>query len=114
MTNPQQWLASRASPTGMLACGLRAPDGKKVSHSIEESCPIVALEKILDQFDGLRETLFSGEFAPRWSTWAFEQGQIRFVPRPDGWLLGLVVRADSPAQPKLDPLCTEFLSLELA
>jgi len=109
----QQWLTGRASPPGMLACGLRGPDGKIESHSLEEICPTTALGKILSQFDGLSATLLSDQFAPRWSTWAFEQGHIRFVVRPDGWLLGLVVRADSDAQLKLDPLSTEFLSLQL-
>jgi len=53
-------------------------------------------------------------FTPvRRSTWAFAQGQIRFVERPDGWLLGLLIRTDSEAHLRLDPLSTEFLSVEL-
>jgi hypothetical protein len=111
--SPQEWLASRASPPGMLACGLRRPDGKFVCHSLEEICTRRTLERILGQFNSLRAALFSGQLAPKWTTWAFEQGQIRFVARPDGWLLGLCVRADSEAQLRLDPLSAEFLSLEL-
>jgi hypothetical protein len=117
MTNAaQQWLTGRASPPGMLACGLRGPDGKFECHSVEESCPARNLEKILDQYDDLRAAVFSvprAPRAPRWSTWMFEQGQIRFVPRPDGWLLGLVVRTESDALPRLDPLSAEFLALKL-
>ena len=113
-TSAKSWLTSRAAPPGMLACGLRGPDGKLVCHSVEEICPADKMEKILGQFDGLRAALFSDPFTPRWSTWAFEQGQIRFVERADGWLLGLVVRAESDAQPRLDPLSAEFLSLEIA
>jgi hypothetical protein len=109
----QQWLTSRAVPPGMLACGVRGPDGIFVCHSVEESCPAGTLEKILRQFEQLR-ALFSDDLAPSWSTWAFERGQIRFVERPDGWLLGLLIRTDTEAQRRLDPLSTEFLSLELA
>jgi hypothetical protein len=111
-TPSQQWLASRASPPGMLACGFRGPDGKFVSHSVEEICPAATLEKILGQFDSLRAAVSSNHLAPRWCTWVFEQAHIRFVERPDGWLLALVVRAESDAQPKLDPLSAEFLALE--
>jgi NAD-dependent dihydropyrimidine dehydrogenase PreA subunit len=109
----QQFLVDRASPPGMLACGLRLPNGKYVCRSIEEICPAGKMEKILAQFEGLRSALFTEKLSPRWSTWAFEQGQIRFVERPDGWLLGLVVRTESDAVSGLDPLSVEFLSLKL-
>jgi hypothetical protein len=109
----QQWLVDRASPPGMLGCGLRRPDGKFVCRSVEEICPPAKLEKLLEQFATLRAVVFAGRFSPRWSTWAFEQGQIRFVPRSDGWLLALVVRTESDALPSLDPLSQEFLALDL-
>ena len=71
------------------------------------------MEEILDQYASLCAAGFFDLFAPQWCTWAFEQGQIRFAARPDGWLLGLVVRSESDALPELDLLCHEFLSLEL-
>jgi hypothetical protein len=110
----QEWLANRASPPGMLACGMRGPDGKCVSHSLEEICPKGTLERILGQFDELRAALFSDQLSPAWTTWAFDQGHIRFVARPDGWLLGLCIRPDSEAQLRLDPLSREFLALDLS
>ena len=97
----------------MLACGMRAPDGNMVCHSVEESCTAGSLEHILARYDELRSALFSDDLAARWTTWSFERGLIRFVRRPDGWLLGLVVRLDSEAQPRMDPLSVEFLSLDL-
>ena len=72
------------------------------------------MQKLLTQFEANRTTLFGDPTGPRWCTWTFERAQIRFVPRADGWLLGLVIRAESDAQPRLDPLSTEFLSLDLA
>jgi len=110
---PQQWLAGRASPPGMLACGMRRPDRKVICHSLEDICPVNQMERILTQFESVRSIITAGKMAPRWTTWAFEQGQIRYVERPDGWLLGLVIRTDSDAFPKLDPLSTEFLTLEI-
>jgi hypothetical protein len=109
----EQWLAGRASPPGMLACGVRRPDGKLVCRDLDEICPPGTMEKILGQFDGLRVALFSGWLAPRWCTWVFEQGHVRYVARPDGWLLGLIARSESDAVPKLDPLSAEFISLKL-
>jgi len=111
--SPPKWLASRASPPGMLACGVRNPAGEVASHTTEAGWPAEAMEAILSQFDSMRVDLFSDQFAPRWSTWAFEQGQLRYVARPDGWLLGLVVRSDSEALARLDSLSVEFLSLQL-
>jgi len=109
----QQWLANRASPSGMLACGLRRADGVVICHSREDICPLEKMERILRQFESVRAALVSDQLVPRWWTWTFEQGQIRFVARSDGWLLGLVVRLDSEAMTQLDPLSNEFLSLEL-
>jgi hypothetical protein len=109
----QQWLDDRAWPPGMLACGLRQPDGKFVCRSFEKSCPVEKMGKILGQVEGLRATLSADKLSPCWSAWEFEQGQIRLVERPDGWLLGLVIRAGPKAAPGLDRLSKEFLSLEL-
>ena len=108
----QQWLANRASPPGILACGLRRPDGKFICHAADESCSPEKMEKILGQFENVRAAVFTEKPAPQWNTWNFEQGQIRFVERADGWLLGLVVRADSITAPNLDPLSREFLSVQ--
>src|SRR5579859_4376147 len=97
----QEWLTDRASPPGMLACGMRGPDGKFFSHSLEEICTKGNVERMLRQFESLRSNLFSEQLSPSWTTWAFERGQIRFVSRPDGWLLGLCIRPDSEAQLRL-------------
>ena len=114
MSDPaQQWLVDRASPPGMLACGLRRPDGKFICHSADERCPAEKMEKVLDHFGSLRAAIFTDDSPAPWNTWSFEQGQIRFVERPDGWLLGLVVRTESTVPPNLDPLSREFLSLWL-
>ena len=109
-----QWLKDGASPPGTLACGLRGPDGVCVCHGVEETFPAANLEGILGHFDSLAADVFAEPPAPRWSTWTFEQGQIRFVERPDGWRLALVVRAGSDAATALDSLSQEFLSLPLA
>lgn len=107
-----QWLTERASPPGTLACGLRRPDGNFVCHSVEETFPAVTVENILGHFDSVAGAVFTEAPAPCWSTWAFEQGQVRFVDRADGWRLALVVRNGSDAVPTLDLLSLEFLSLQ--
>jgi hypothetical protein len=109
----QQWLTRRASPQGMLACGLCDPNGKSICHSLDELCSASKMGKILAQFEFIRPALFADDPGPRWSTWVFQQAQIRFVKRADGWLFALVVRAESEAIAKLDALSEEFLALEL-
>jgi hypothetical protein len=108
-----QWLTDRASPPGTLACGLRRPDGNFSSRSVEESCPAETIENILGHYDILAAAVFTEPPVPGWSTWSFEKGQIRFVERPDGWRLALIVRTDSDAAHALDALSAEFLSLPL-
>ena len=105
------WLAQCVSMPGMVACGLRPPDEKPVCHGAEPGCPAEVMERILAQFENMRAAGFTDDLAPRWATWTFDQGRIRFVERPDGWLLGLVVRPESGAAQSLDLLSLEFLSL---
>jgi hypothetical protein len=112
MKDPQQWLADHVTAPGTLGAAVRLTDGKIVCHSADESCPAGKLEKILRQFDGMRLTLFKDTAPPRWSTWTFEQGQIRLVARPDGRLFALAVRSESDAVQSLDPLTREFLALK--
>ena len=107
-----QWLTERASQPGTLASALRLPDGNFVSHSVDPACPATTIESILANFDNLAAAV-AESIAPQWSTWAFEQGQIRLLERPDGWRLALIVRNDSPAVPALDSLSQEFLTLSL-
>jgi hypothetical protein len=114
MKNPaQQWLAARALPTGMLACGVRRPDGKFFCRNVAENCPPEKVEGILGAFAGLPASWFSAPHAPQWSTWVFEHGQIRLVERPDGWRLAAVVNAEADPRAGLDALSQEFLGLQL-
>lgn len=106
-----QWLTTCASPPGTLACGLRRPDGNFICHSAESTVPAATVEKILGHFESAAAAVSGDLPTPRWSTWAFEQGQIRYVERPDGWRLALIVRPESA--PILDPVSQEFLSVPL-
>ena len=111
MNDPLQWLTERASQPGTLAGALRLPDGNIISHSVDQACPATTIESILASFDNLAAAI-AEPAAPQWSTWAFEQGQIRLVERPDGWRLALVVRNETAAAPALDSLSQEFLTLQ--
>lgn len=108
----QQWLANGLALPGMVAGGLRQPDGKLVCRGIEAGCPAEMMEKILTQFEEARAAGFTGGLAPRWNTWTFDQGRVRFVERPDGWRLGLVARPESTAAASFDLLSREFLSFQ--
>ena len=71
------------------------------------------MENLLRQLEGAR-TLFANERpVPKWVTFGFEQGQIRFVVRPDGWQFAVMVRPETDAAQNLDALCEEFLGLPL-
>ena len=104
------WFAGLPAVPGMLACGVRRPNGKCVGHGDEKSYPPEKIEKLLHQFAGLHEPLAAAEFSPRWTTWAFEYGHLRFVSRPDKWLLMLLVTPETEAMRELDPLSEDFLA----
>jgi hypothetical protein len=108
-----QWLTDHASLPGTLACGLRHPDGQFICRSLNKTFPAAVIEKILGGLDTLTEAASWESSKPDWSTWAFEQGQVRLVERPDGWRFALVVRNESNVAPSLDQLSREFLSAAL-
>lgn len=109
----KEWLPPRVTAAGVLACGLRRPNGKLAAQCADASCPPAAMENLLRQLDGSR-TLFANEkSSPRWVTFSFEHGQIRFVARPDGWHFAVVVRPETDAAQALDGWCEEFLGLKL-
>ena len=109
-----QWLSGHTSVSGLLACGLRQPDGSFICHTNEGALPAASVEQILTLHEALQATVSAADAAPRWSTWSFQQGHIRFVPRPDGWLLALVARPGTQAFEQLDSLSQEFLLLQPA
>jgi hypothetical protein len=104
------WFANVAAVPGMLACGIRRPDGKCAGYGDEKVYPAEKIEKLLKQFAGLHEPLAAAEFSPRWTTRAYEYGQLRYVSRPDKWLLLLLVSPESEAVRELDRLAEDFLT----
>ncbi len=109
----QSWLAKRASPPGMLAVAARNPAGQVTCHGVDPTFAPEKMEAIINHFDGLQAAILASRIEPRWSTWTFGRGQVRFITRADGWLLALAARADSQALSRLDALSQEFLELDL-
>lgn len=105
-----QWMSQRAAQPGTLAGAVRRADGQCVSHSADPACPAASIEEVLANFEALA-ALCAETSAPQWSTWVFEQGQIRLVERPDGSRLALVVRNETDAAAALDAASREFLTL---
>jgi hypothetical protein len=107
--NFKTWFAGLPAVPGMLACGVRRPDGKCIGHGDGKNYPAEKIEKLLRQFVELHEPLAAAELSPRWTTWAFEYGHLRFVSRPDKWLLMLLVTPETEAMRELDALSEDFL-----
>lgn len=93
----------------MLACGVRQPNGKCVGYGDEKIYPAEKIEKLLRQFDSLHAPLVAAELAPRWTTWAFEYGHLRYVARPDKRLLFVLVSPETEAMHQLDWISEDFL-----
>ena len=106
----QTWFAGLRTVPGLLASGIRRPNGKCTSHGSGENFPVEKIEKLLRQFADLHEPLATSQFSPRWTTWAFEYGHLRFVSRPDKWLLMMLVTPETEAARELDPLSENFLA----
>ena len=106
----QAWFAGLSIVPGMLACGVRQPGGKCVTCGEGKNYPVEKIEKLLHQFAGRHEPLPAAGFFPRWTTWAFEYGHLRFVARPDKWLLMLLASPETEAVHELDRISEDFLA----
>lgn len=114
MSDPiQEWLAHRAVPPGLLAMGFRQPSGAVACQSFDPLCPVAGMENLLAGFAAQHTTLQAGGLVPHWCTWVFERGLVRYVERPDGWLMGVVAGVETQAQTALDLLAREFIALDL-
>jgi hypothetical protein len=109
----QQWIDARMTRPGTLGGGMRGSDGASICQSADEAFSREKVQRLLEQLAQFQPKLFEGLASPRWSTWRFEQGKIRCVVRPDGWLLGLVVRLESEADQQLDKTSDAFLTLDM-
>jgi hypothetical protein len=109
----KSWFASLPAVPGVIACGVRQPNGKWGGFSDEKNFPAEKIGNLLQQFAELHEPLAPAELPARWTTWVFEYGQLRFVPRPDQWLLLLVVSPETEAAQGLDHLSEIFLALPM-
>ena len=105
----KNWFARLPAVPGMLACGVRQSNGKCIGYGDDKIYPAEKIEKLLKQFAELHAPLAAAELFPRWTTWAFEYGHLRFVARPDKRLLMLLVSPDTDAVRELDRLSEDFL-----
>ena len=111
MDQIQEWLTKRSLPPGVLAVGFRQPDGGVSGQSLDPKCPQAGVEELFNQYSALDIKTGEDEPAARWCTWVFERGLVRFVERPDRWMMGIIVAPESSAQSVLDTLAREFLAL---
>lgn len=109
----KEWLPQRAAVAGTLAAGLRRPNGKLAVQCADASCPPATMENLLRQLESTRPLFANENPPPKWVAFSFEHGHIRYVLRPDNWMLAVVVRPETDAAQKLDEHCEEFLGLKL-
>jgi len=109
-----QWLAGCNLAPGMIACGVRRPDGACLSLHLNDACPPEKMDAALEQLAQFIPLSDNSGLAPQWLTWTFADGQMRVVPRPDGFLLALVAEPNTPASQNLDLFSSEFLALDFS
>ncbi|HEX3624532.1 MAG TPA: hypothetical protein VH280_03810 [Verrucomicrobiae bacterium] len=116
-----QWLDSRLSVPGMLACGIASANmldsgvgtdaAKGFCRSNDANFSVSQMAHILRLLQDTPTAPDTDISALKWRTWTFTNGKIRSVIRPDGWIFAAVVLANSDAAQILDPLTEEFLAL---
>ncbi len=112
--NIHSWLTDKMKTTGILACGLRAPDRKTFTRSQSSQFTPVALDHacrcIADAFQVLNSNRFPSEVV----RWVYEQHCFYGSMRPDGICLAILTRREPPnLQPAdLDQIIAEFQHLE--
>lgn len=117
-----QWLESRFSVPGMLACGIASANMLQSGVGPANAgafCRSTDANFSSDQLAQILRLLQDTPAAPdtdgsllKWRTWVFSNGKIRSAIRSDGWVFAAVVLANSDAAQILDPLTEEFLSLK--
>ncbi|HEV2331334.1 MAG TPA: hypothetical protein VGY56_21335 [Verrucomicrobiae bacterium] len=119
-----QWLDSRLSVPGMLACGVApanmldsgvgSDNASGFCRSTDANFTVSQMAKVLQLLQDTPTAPDTDISALKWRTWTFTNGKIRSAIRPDGWLFAAVVLANSDAAQILDPLTEEFLALKAA
>lgn len=109
----QQWLESRLSVPGIIACGIVEGNGGGLCRSTDTNFPPERMGEIIRMLQDTPPAPGIDQADVRWHTWIFMNGKIRFVTRPDGWAFAAAVRANSDASLVLDPLTEEFLALKV-
>jgi hypothetical protein len=119
-----QWLDSRLSVPGMLACGVApanmldsgvgSADASGLCRSTDANFTVSQMAQILRLLQDTPTVPDTDASALKWRTWTFTNGKIRSAIRPDGLLFAAVVLANSDAAQILDPLTEEFLALKTA
>jgi len=107
----KNWFASLPALPGMLAGGVRQPNGKCTGFGDEKIFPTEKIEELLKNFHNLHAPLVAAKLPASVVTWAFEYGRLRFVMRSDKCLLLLLVAPETEAEKSLEQLSQEFLSI---
>jgi hypothetical protein len=108
----QQWLESRLSVPGIIACGVVEDSAGGICRSADPNFPPERMGEIIRLMQDAAPLPAVPSSEVRWHTWVFTNGKIRLVIRPDGWVLGVAVRVNSDAALILEPLTEEFLTLK--
>jgi hypothetical protein len=107
------WLAQLPTVRGVLASGVRFPDGTALSQSYSCDCPLAALEHAWRCVADTFEVLAAYQHPAARLRWRYELAHLHCARRKDGTLLGLFVTsrpADLDA-PAVERLIAEFEAL---
>jgi hypothetical protein len=86
------WLNRISADSGLLACGVRLPQGSCVNQSFTPSFPSEKLDDVWGQLSEAVNAFRLRRIALNRLCWKYDRVHVWFVVRPDGLGLGLVFK----------------------
>lgn len=87
----ESWLQQISPEVGIVACGVRLPDGTFVTHSFSYDFPADQWESVWRKLDETVQTFSLRHLPMARQCWTFQRHHLLWVMRQDGLALGFLV-----------------------
>jgi hypothetical protein len=91
----ESWLSQISPEVGIIACGVRLPDGSFVTHSFSYDFPEDQWQAVWQKLDETVQTFSVRHLPVARQCWTFERHYLLWIMRQDGLALGILTTQES-------------------
>ena len=91
----ESWLGQISGEVGLLACGVRLPDGSFLTQSFSYDFPADQWDVVWKKLDETAHTFSLRHLPVARQCWKFERHHLYWAMRPDGLAFGLLATQDA-------------------